>query len=290
MWISSRSPVALHASPRAAGRTARSHAHQGRTPSAAAQWAGSACGCWRPSWPRTPLRYSTAWASPSNATCIDVGCGGGEVTAMFAARATHGRVIGTDADEVKVELARAEAAANVELVVEDAATTVERGPFADVVYARFLLSHLGDGRRWVQALSGLLAPGGVLILEDTHIAGAWCAPPSAAFERAVDIYSCTGAGQRRRSGHRPAAPAAPRRSRARRRRCPHRPAGCAGRRPQADPAPDARRRCDTRQWPPGRPTMPRSTTSSPSSTSSSGGPTPSSPRPRSSRPGAGDRC
>jgi SAM-dependent methyltransferase len=128
---------------------------------------------------------------PSNATCIDVGCGGGEVTAMFAARATHGRVIGTDADEVKVELARAELPANVELVVEDAATTVERGPFADVVYARFLLSHLGDGRRWVQALSGLLAPGGVLIIEDTHIAGAWCAPPSAEFERAVDIYSRT---------------------------------------------------------------------------------------------------
>jgi SAM-dependent methyltransferase len=128
---------------------------------------------------------------PRDATCIDVGCGGGEVAAMLAARAIDGHVVGTDADEVKVALARAEAAANVELVVEDAATTVERGPFADVVYARFLLSHLGDGPRWVGALASLLAPGGVLVLEDTHIAGAWCAPPSAAFERALDIYSRT---------------------------------------------------------------------------------------------------
>jgi SAM-dependent methyltransferase len=126
-----------------------------------------------------------------DATCIDVGCGGGDVTAMLAARATHGRVIGTDADEVKVALARAELPANVELVVEDVATTVARRPFADVVYARFLLSHLGDGQRWVEALASLLVPGGLLVLEDTHIAGAWCAPPSAAFDRAVDIYRRT---------------------------------------------------------------------------------------------------
>jgi SAM-dependent methyltransferase len=126
-----------------------------------------------------------------DATCIDVGCGGGDVTAMLAARATEGRVIGTDADEVKVALARAELPANVELVVEDVATTVGRGPFADVVYARFLLSHLGDGQRWAGALASLLVPGGLLVLEDTHIAAAWCAPPSAAFDRAVDIYRRT---------------------------------------------------------------------------------------------------
>ncbi len=81
--------------------------------------------------------------------------------------------------------------ADVELAAEDVATTVGRGPFADVVYSRFLLSHLGDPGRWVRALAGLLAPGGVLVLEDTHIAGAWCAPPSATFDRVIDIYSRT---------------------------------------------------------------------------------------------------
>ena len=59
------------------------------------------------------------------------------------------------------------------------------------MYSRFLLSHLGDPGRWVRALAGLLAPGGVLVLEDTHIAGAWCAPPSATFDRVIDIYSRT---------------------------------------------------------------------------------------------------
>ena len=209
---------------------------------------------------------------PGSATCIDVGCGGGEVTAMLATRAIDGRVIGTDADEVKVELAGAEAAANVELIVEDVATTVERGLFVDVVYARFLLSHLGDGRRWVRALGGLLAPGGVLIIEDTHIAGAWCAPRSAAFERAST------------STRAPCGPTAAIRTSARSsRRTWSRPGSSTSvstspsRRPWSATASGSSAsrstRCVTRPWPPGRPTMRRSTASSPSSTPSSGGPT-----------------
>ena len=47
---------------------------------------------------------------PSGATCLDAGCGGGDVTVELARRVgPHGRVIGLDLDEIKIEIARSEA-------------------------------------------------------------------------------------------------------------------------------------------------------------------------------------
>ena len=46
--------------------------------------------------------------------CLDVGCGGGDVTADLARLVGgEGRVVGFDLDEVKLEIARAEASAGV---------------------------------------------------------------------------------------------------------------------------------------------------------------------------------
>ena len=44
-----------------------------------------------------------------DADCLDVGCGGGDVTLELARRAHAGRVVGIDLDEAKLEIARAEA-------------------------------------------------------------------------------------------------------------------------------------------------------------------------------------
>jgi 2-polyprenyl-3-methyl-5-hydroxy-6-metoxy-1,4-benzoquinol methylase len=123
-----------------------------------------------------------------DARCLDVGCGGGDVTALLAARARSGRVVGTDRDPVKIELARIGSAPSVEFRVEDIAHTVASDARYDVVYARFLLSHLPDAGGWVGALAKLLAPGGALVVEDVRINGAFCSPPSAAFQRALEIY------------------------------------------------------------------------------------------------------
>src|SRR5215470_866804 len=56
--------------------------------------------------------------------CLDVGCGGGDVTLDLARRVgPHGRVVGVDIDEKKLEIARTEArqlgVANVEFRVAD---------------------------------------------------------------------------------------------------------------------------------------------------------------------------
>ena len=46
-----------------------------------------------------------------DADCLDVGCGGGDVTLELARRAHAGRVVGIDLDEAKLEIATTEARA-----------------------------------------------------------------------------------------------------------------------------------------------------------------------------------
>src|SRR5262245_24279973 len=73
--------------------------------------------------------------------CLDVGCGGGDMSLVLAERvAPGGRVVGVDMDAVELDLARAEArergAANVEFRVA-AVQEISGASDFDVVYARF---------------------------------------------------------------------------------------------------------------------------------------------------------
>src|SRR4249919_1285763 len=69
-------------------------------------------------WPETAQLFADIGVGPGQ-TCLDLGCGGGAVTMELAKLVgSSGRAIGIDMDEVKLELARADAAeaglANVE--------------------------------------------------------------------------------------------------------------------------------------------------------------------------------
>jgi ubiquinone/menaquinone biosynthesis C-methylase UbiE len=80
--------------------------------------------------------------------CLDIGCGGGDVTLDLADLVgPEGRVVGWDIDETKLGLARSEATekgfGNVEFRLSDIGQS-ETVPEFDVVYARFLLTHLKD--------------------------------------------------------------------------------------------------------------------------------------------------
>src|SRR5262245_32221231 len=88
---------------------------------------------------------------PGGSLCLDLGCGGGDVTRELArAAGPGGRVIGVDVDEVKLDIARLESTnqgiSNVVFEVRDV-TEWEPVESFDVVFARFLLTHLADPGR-----------------------------------------------------------------------------------------------------------------------------------------------
>jgi ubiquinone/menaquinone biosynthesis C-methylase UbiE len=125
--------------------------------------------------------------------CLDVGCGGGDVSLDLARFVgPHGRVVGIDLDAVKITAARAEAAAaglaNVEFRTVDIVGGELPQPGFDLVYARFLLTHLREPQHAVERLCGLLAPGGLMIVEDIDFSGSFSQPPSWAFAAYVDLY------------------------------------------------------------------------------------------------------
>ena len=127
--------------------------------------------------------------------CLDVGCGGGDVTLDLARTvAPGGRAVGMDIDEVKLEMARAEATSagvgNVEFRAADVAGTAGGEAF-DVVYARFLLTHLPDPASALRNMWENTRPGGVIAVEDIDFTGSFCSPRSDAYDAYVDLYTRT---------------------------------------------------------------------------------------------------
>jgi len=96
----------------------------------------------RASWPDTSALFGRAGLRPGM-KCIDLGCGGGEVTFKMATLVgAGGSVTGVDMDEVKLDLARKAAVERRETNVEFLATNVNEWNEPDeydVVYSRFLL-------------------------------------------------------------------------------------------------------------------------------------------------------
>jgi SAM-dependent methyltransferase len=124
--------------------------------------------------------------------CLDVGCGGGDVTFELASLVgPTGRAVGIDLDATKIELAHAHAeqlgVTNVEFRVGNLADGLGEEEY-DVVYVRFVLTHLSDPEAAVQTMRRALRPGGRLIVEDIDYRGSFCHPENPSFERYEEIY------------------------------------------------------------------------------------------------------
>lgn len=142
--------------------------------------------------PTTRALLARAGVGPG-ATCLDVGCGGGDVTIELARMAgPTGRALGVDLDDVKLGIARSEAAqagiANVAFAAHDVTTWEPAQPF-DVVYARFLLTHLQDPAALLAAVCRHVRPGGVVIVEDIDFRGHFAEPDCPALTRFVELYT-----------------------------------------------------------------------------------------------------
>lgn len=125
--------------------------------------------------------------------CWDVGCGGGDVSCLLARLVgPTGRVVATDLDRKILSLAQQEAVAQCLDQIDFQPSDIRSGPpddTFDVVYARFLLTHLPNAAAALAAMRSVLRPGGRIAVEDIDFAGHFCYPPAEAFDRFVDLYS-----------------------------------------------------------------------------------------------------
>ena len=124
--------------------------------------------------------------------CLDVGCGGGDVTVELARRiGPRGKAVGADIDDIKLELCRQEARQldikNVTFLKLDVRELDASSQF-DLVYSRFLLTHLSDPAGAVSAFYRSLLPGGIVAVEDIDFSGYFTYPESAAFRRYHELY------------------------------------------------------------------------------------------------------
>jgi SAM-dependent methyltransferase len=128
------------------------------------------------------------------ADCIDLGCGPGHVTGRLAELAAPGRVVGVDFDPVVIDIARRGAVALPhvpEFVVANVGAIpgalVDDASSYDVVYARFLLSHLPDAGAALLRMAVLARPGGVVAVEEVDAEAMWSHPHCQALDRMIEL-------------------------------------------------------------------------------------------------------
>lgn len=117
-----------------------------------------------------PSRSLMVESIPRHAEVVlDLGCGPGHSTRLLAEACAPRRLVGLDASETYISRARGLAAGSgIEFVVHSVTDLPFPGAPADVVFARFLLSHLSDPLHVVEGWRGQLRPGGVLVLDEVE--------------------------------------------------------------------------------------------------------------------------
>ena len=144
----------------------------------------------RVKWPSTEPLLEAAGLR-TGMRCLDVGCGGGDVTLKMAAMVgPEGHVVGVDRDQSILQLARREAEDQglpVTFRRLEAEELAEASTY-DLVFTRYLLSPLPRPQRAVEAMVRAARPGGRLVLEDVYFPGHYCYPPSATFDGFVELY------------------------------------------------------------------------------------------------------
>jgi len=146
----------------------------------------------RERWPETRALFERVGLGPGM-RCIDLGCGGGEVTLQMARLvAPDGAVVGVDADEIKLAHAREKAAErgvqNVEFRVLNVNEWNEPDGY-DAVFCRFLLQHLRGPIGMLRRMWAGVREGGVIIVEDADFDGWCCYPANEGFDYFLRRYS-----------------------------------------------------------------------------------------------------
>ncbi len=98
---------------------------------------------------------------------LDAGCGSGFSTALLARRLRPGRLVGFDLMPEQIERARARCP-GAELRVGDITAIAEPDGSFDAVFVFGILHHVPEWREALREIHRVLAPGGVLLVEELH--------------------------------------------------------------------------------------------------------------------------
>lgn len=148
----------------------------------------------RDRWPDTRALLARAGVG-AGMRCLDLGCGGGEVTFELAKLvAPDGVAVGVDMDEVKLalarEVARKRGLTNVEFRAANVNDWDEPASY-DVVYSRALLQHLSQPIALLRKMWAAARSGGVIVVEDVDHEGWGCYPPNEGLTLFKDAFCQT---------------------------------------------------------------------------------------------------
>jgi SAM-dependent methyltransferase len=103
------------------------------------------------------------------ALALDLGCGPGYTTRLIAETLRPGRTVGLDiSDDFATRATAAATPDGVSFAVHDVVAAPLPEPAPDLVYARYLVTHVADPEAAIGRWAAQLAPGGRLLLEDTE--------------------------------------------------------------------------------------------------------------------------
>jgi SAM-dependent methyltransferase len=143
-------------------------------------------------WPAT-LGLLTRAGIKTGMACLDVGCGGGDVSLELARLVgPSGTVTGIDLDGTKMELARREAEqhaiSNATFLVRGIDQLDDDAAY-DLVYARLLLTHLTNPADALRRMMKAAKPRGVVVVEDLDHSGIFTYPACPALARHMHLYN-----------------------------------------------------------------------------------------------------
>lgn len=102
------------------------------------------------------------------ALTLDLGCGPGSTTHFLADVLRGERTVGIDDSPHFIELAQATATESVTFCRHDVTVTPFPCGSADLLYGRYVLTHMADPQAVLQSWATQLHPGGMLLMEETE--------------------------------------------------------------------------------------------------------------------------
>ncbi|MFI6166487.1 class I SAM-dependent methyltransferase [Nocardia sp. NPDC051052] len=128
---------------------------------------------------------------------VDLGCGSGTVSTWLAEQVgSGGSVTGVDlaSDQLRLTEQRAHDAGldNVRTVQADVSDTGLPGATFDLVYCRFVLSHLRDPVSVLREAARLAGPGGHVVCFEVDVSGLASRPETAAYRRLCEVVLAAG--------------------------------------------------------------------------------------------------